>query len=255
MPAKGHRPTPALTITQQGAGRVSQLSAGWHLDLPAVPAGAYHNAQITGYDPSRPVFTHAPPLRLTVRAQASAPHTALRGTAGFGFWNHPFAPGSRRLRLPQAMWFFFAGPDSDMALALGQPGHGWKAATFAPRLARFAALLPLALPGFALMRIPPLYRTLWPIGQHTLGVEEHTLPLDLLAENHEYELTWERGHITFGLDGQLLLTVRRRLRGPLGFIAWMDNQMAVVTPQGRFGHGLVGLPQPQSLTLDFLFSA
>jgi hypothetical protein len=38
--------------------------------------------------------------------------------------------------------------------------------------------------------------------------------------------------------------------GPLGFIAWIDNQYAVVTPQGRFGHGLLPLDEPQWLALS-----
>ena len=31
----------------------------------------------------------------------------------------------------------------------------------------------------------------------------------------------------------------RAPRGPLGFVAWVDNQWAVATPRGRFGWGLL----------------
>ena len=47
----------------------------------------------------------------------------LRGTAGFGFWNHAFVPGERGIRLPQALWFFFSSPPGDIALAKNLPGH------------------------------------------------------------------------------------------------------------------------------------
>jgi hypothetical protein len=36
----------------------------------------------------------------------------------------------------------------------------------------------------------------------------------------------------------------------MGFIAWIDNQYAVVTPQGKFGWGVVPLPEAQSLLLE-----
>jgi hypothetical protein len=36
----------------------------------------------------------------------------------------------------------------------------------------------------------------------------------------------------------------------LGFVAWVDNQYAIVTPQGRFGSGLVEVPETQLLIME-----
>ena len=41
-------------------------------------------------------------------------------------------------------------------------------------------------------------------------------------------------------------------RGPLGFVTWLDNQFAVVTPQGNIQIGLISVPQRQWLALDSL---
>src|SRR5436853_5251782 len=53
--------------------------------------------------------------------------TILRGTAGFGFWNYPFSVKGDILMLPEAVWFFYASPPSNMALVPGIRGWGWKA--------------------------------------------------------------------------------------------------------------------------------
>jgi hypothetical protein len=52
------------------------------------------------------------------------------------------------------------------------------------------------------------------------------------------------------VDGQIVHEAPHAPAGPLGFVAWIDNQYAVVTPQGHFGFGLVPLDQPQSLCLE-----
>ncbi len=234
-----------------GGGQVQVEPGVLRLTLPGASADSYADAQITDYAGlPRSRFPWRPPLRMLVRAWASAGADSLKGTAGFGFWNDPFMPARREIpRLPRAVWFFFGGPRSDMRLALGQPGHGWKAATFDPLRPLFFALLPLAPPGFLLMRIPALYRVLWPLGQRALGVAEAHLPGAWLAEPHTYGLEWRPDGVSFSVDGKLLLETARSPRGPLGFIAWIDNQYAVVTPQGRFGWGLVAC-QEQWLALE-----
>jgi hypothetical protein len=110
-------------------------------------------------------------------------------------------------------------------------------------------LLPGAPLGFLLMRIPALYRTLWPVGQRALGVAEIALPVDI-ATPHVYELTWLPESVTFQVDGQTVLVSPHAPRGPLGFIAWLDNQYAAVTPQGRFGFGLIETAERQWLALE-----
>jgi hypothetical protein len=234
-----------------GAGTLELADSVLRCVLSPANVRQYSDAQITDYQGlARRDFPHRPPLRLRVKAWASHGADQLKGTAGFGFWNEPFVPMQRGLpRLPRALWFFFASPPNNMALAKGTPGYGWKAATIDASRWPFLALLPVAPLGFLLMRIPALYRALWPVGQRALGVAEVALPVDLTTP-HCYALTWLPESVTFQVDGQTVLAALHSPRGPLGFIAWMDNQYAVVTPQGRFGFGLVETAQRQWLALE-----
>lgn len=238
-------------LTQIGAGRVTQTPGLLRLQLPPSTAGSYHNAQITDYM-GKADFAWKPPLRLTVRARFESPHHRLQGTAGFGLWNHPFVPGERGFRLPKAAWFFFGSPPNDMALAKDVPGCGWKAATIDATRLPFLALLPAAPIGFLLMRIPALYQRLWPIGQRAINVSEALLDSALLWDMHTYTLDWHQNSLTFAVDGRTIHQTTSAPRGSLGFIAWIDNQYAVVTPQGNFGFGLLAVETEQSLLLEHI---
>jgi hypothetical protein len=235
-------------ITEIGAGIVTRAPGELKMTLPQATERQYSNAQISDYTGRH--FSWRPPVRLTVTARASAPAEHLRGTAGFGFWNHPFVPGERSVHLPQAVWFFFSSPPSNMQLARGVPGPGWKAATFDATRWPFLALLPTAPIGLLLMRIPALYNRLWPVGQRAIGVSEALLDGDLLAERHTYTIDWRMNGVTFAVDGQVAHEADTAPGGPLGFVAWMDNQYAIVTPQGQFGFGLVRVEQEQELVLE-----
>lgn len=211
----------------------------------------YSNAQIADYRYNEFAFRWRPPLRLTVVAQASGAGDTLRGTAGFGFWNHPFSPDSRRLpHLPQAIWFFFASPPSNMALAAGVPGWGWKAATIDATRPAALALAPLALPAALLMRVPSVYARLYPRIQRRLNIAERLLDGALLAECHHYTLDWRENGAVFAVDGATVLETPYAPLGAAGFVAWIDNQYAVVTPQGRLGFGIVPVEREQTLTLE-----
>ncbi|MBC7812479.1 MAG: hypothetical protein H7175_15100, partial [Burkholderiales bacterium] len=120
---------PRWQVAQIGRGEVSSRADGLVLTLPPLAANGYSNAQITDYRYDDMAFAWRPPLRLTVTARASGAANSLRGTAGFGFWNHPFSPDARQLKLPRAVWFFFSSPPSDMRLAKDVAGPGWKAGT------------------------------------------------------------------------------------------------------------------------------
>jgi hypothetical protein len=211
----------------------------------------YHDAQICDYaNLRRSAFPWRPPLKMTVRAWASHPVNELRGTAGFGFWNQPFMPTGKGLpRLPRAVWFFFGSPPNNMALAKGVPGYGWKAATFDAITPLFFAMLPFAPLGFLLMRSPTLYNRLWPIAQKAIRVSEKLLDVDITT-SHIYELIWQADSVDFSVDGHIVHHAPYAPCGPLGFIAWIDNQYAIVTPQGRLGFGFIPLPHEQSLILD-----
>ena len=94
-----------------------------------------------------------------------------------------------------------------------------------------------------------MYRHLWPLGQRAIGVSEALLPVDLI-DPHRYELDWLPDRVIWRVDEQIVHEAPYSPRGPLGFIAWMDNQYAVVTPQGRFRFGLNPIDQEQALVLD-----
>jgi len=117
---------------------------------------------------------------------------------------------------------------------------------------RARLLLPLAPLAIPLMHLPPLYRRLYPLAQRVLGVHEAALDPALLAGRQRYELLWLPRRLEFYVGGMLVLAVNDAPRGALGFIAWIDNQFAIVTPQGRYGAGLCALDAPQSLTLHTL---
>jgi hypothetical protein len=240
---------PLWQISEQGQGTVTQADNSLYLSLPAVADSAYHNAQISDYDKKRH-FNLRPPLKMSVTAHMTVPANELQGTAGFGFWNHPFAPGETRLDVPQALWFFFSSPPSKMALAKDMPDNGWKAATFNAKRWPFFALLPTAPLAIPLMNMEPLYNTLWPLGQKAIGVSELALDGKLLSETHRYTIDWRIDRAIFSVDDTIVLEATQAIPNKaLGFVAWLDNQYAIISPKGQFGSGLVDVPQAQALVL------
>ncbi len=213
----------------------------------------YTDAQIDDYQGlPRRRFPWHPPLTLTVRARFSHPTGTLSGTAGFGFWNDPFMmTGFRWPALSRAIWFFYTSPPSDMKLDLHTPGHGWKATTIdAIRLPFFllAPTTPLAIP---LMNLRPLYRALWPVAQQAIGVSEGLVEADMTAW-HTYVIEWGLERARFRVDGESVLDCDRPPRGALGFVMWLDNQYAIVTPWGRFGYGRIEAPGRQWMEVGAL---
>ncbi len=237
----------AWHVTRTGQGEVVPEAGRLRLTDHPTPDGTYTNAQISDYDYATFNLRWSPPLRMAVTAHASAP-AGLRGTAGFGFWNHPLSPG--RVRLPRAIWYFFGSPPGGLNLAYGVPGPGWKAATVDLTRPRALALAPLALPVVLLNQLPPLYRRIWPRLQRILSISEHALDVALLAETHTYSIDWRRQGATFSVDGAVVHEAPISPGGGVGFIAWIDNQYMRVSPRGQFAWGLLPLAQPQSLLLD-----
>lgn len=239
-------------VTQQGNGSVIRRYSSLHLSLfPVEDDSGYHNAQISDYTPQERVFRLVPPLRLEVVAYLGSAPAHFKGTAGFGFWNHALAPdlALTKRKLPQALWFFFSSPESDMRLAQGVAGAGWKAATLDATRPLAKLLLPFAPLGFLLMRVPLLYRLLWGIAQRAIGVQERALELSLLEGEHTYRIDWLKDSVTFAVDEEVVLHSAHAPKNALGFIAWCDNQHAQVTPQGALAMGTLGVAQPQSLVL------
>ena len=246
-------------VTRTGNGIVQSTPGGLHLSLSETTERQYSNAQISDY--YRPVgekmrfdFVWRPPLRMSVTTWAQVegqPIEALRGTAGFGFWNHPFSPDVSRLpRLPRALWFFFGSIPNNMRLAYGVPGHGWKASTIDASRKRALLLTPFALPAVLLMQIPSLYGLLWKPIQRVLKIDEHLLNIELLSVQHTYTLEWRADGAVFQVDDRTVFETPFAPQGKMGFVAWLDNQYAVVTPQGQFGFGIVPVEHPQTLLLE-----
>jgi hypothetical protein len=199
-----------------------------------VSDNVYADAQLSTYR-TRQDFRHRPPLEMRLRARFTG---AIPGTAGFGFWNHPFGPGMRGLRLPTAVWFFYGAPPNNMALTRDIPGRGWKAAQIDAANAYFLALLPTAPAAALLMRSARLYRMLWPIAQRAMRVSEYLIADVPDSRWHDYGLEWARDRVRFFIDGACVHESDMSPRGPLGFVAWIDNQFAVVTPRGSFNFGV-----------------
>lgn len=252
--------------TLAGAGQLTLADDALRLQLPGASAKRYSNAQIDDYSDKRAsLYPWRPPLRLRIRARAS--HAAqpcgsdgtsgeqrwLRGTAGFGFWNAPFTLAGGGLRLPDALWFFAASQPSRMALtADGQP-YGWKAQVVHARR-----------PG-ALMAAPPLaVSALWarlsgdesPAArwmERMTGATE--APLDAtnadLRQWRAYEIEWLPHRARFLVDGREALVALDPPGGPLGFVAWIDNQYAIAMPRGELRFGALDCA-PQWLELSAL---
>jgi len=72
-----------------------------------------------------------------------------------------------------------------------------------------------------------------------------------LTEWHEYALEWRAEEARFRVDGALVLAAPDPPRGPLGFVAWIDNQYAVATPRGALRFGTLASGR-EWLALDWL---
>jgi hypothetical protein len=159
--------------------------------------------------------------------------------------------GRRLPTLPRALWFFYASPPSNMKLDQRTSGYGWKAATIDALRPLFFLLLPAAPLAIALMNVHPLYRALWPLGQRAIGVSEAPVTTEMTGW-HVYVIEWGVKSARFYVDDELLLDSATSPRGPLGFVMWLDNQYAIVTPWGRFGHGLLDTPGRQWMQIHHL---
>jgi hypothetical protein len=188
-----------------------------------------------------------PPLRMAVRARFSHPAGELAGTSGFGFWNDPFAMGSAgTMAAPNVLWFFCASPRSDMVTSPGMPGNGFRAEMIN------GGAMPgwLAGLGNRLLQLPGLAPLLYRAAQTQVnGAGVRLEPLDGTAW-HRYTIYWDYAEVVFSVDDREVLRAARPPAVPLGFVAWMDNQVAVARPDGQFRFGLEAAPGRQWLELS-----
>ena len=227
-----------LRILEVNGGIVRQ-DPNWQLILSPVSDG-YADAQIDDYGldgNGRSQYPWLPGTYLSLRARLSHSTDQLTGTAGFGFWNAPFAdPNVRWPALPQAAWFFFASKPTDLPLALEGPGRGWFAATIDASTTAALALIPLAPAVLILNQISSLRQRIWPAVRRRLQISY--APISCKTEVwHSYALSWRPDGCAFLIDGRLVLETSFSPQGPLGFVCWIDNQYLIATNRGRFAWG------------------
>jgi len=130
-----------------------------------------------------------------------------------------------------------------MALVPGVPGYGWKAAAVNTTLtSSLLAGVPTALAVLWTRLRDGTIAERWV--QRISGAHEARLDLDWTAW-HTFDLDWQRDAAFFYVDGQSVLRAPHPPRGPLGCVAWVDNQFAVATPRGEFRFGTLDAPGTQ----------
>ncbi|MBI3732779.1 MAG: family 16 glycosylhydrolase [Chloroflexi bacterium] len=204
-----------------GRAWVVEQANSLNLVVGPAPAGSLSDAELNDHRLyERGHWVWRPPLRLTVRARASHGSGALKGTAGFGFWNSPFAGDGSAADSPQAVWFFYASPESHMTLSADGHGSGWRAQVLnAPSVPRWTVVI-----ANQLWRISPLRSLLFRAAQAQVGGGEGIIA-SRFDEWHTYRLDWLRARVVFFVDGQPIFRAASSPRGPLGFVAWMDNSV------------------------------
>jgi hypothetical protein len=217
----------------------------------------YCDAQLDDYHSiPRKQFLWSPPCRMTIRARTSHPDPP--GTLGFGFWNDPFTISigqggtARRLPVtPQTIWFFYGSKENDICLNPDLPGSGWKASCI--RSPKLPALLlaPAAALAMAVSTIPLLRSWIVKIIQRAVKTNE-TMLHEKLDQWHTYSIEWRTDKVIFSLDGNEVLNVNDPPNGPLGFVAWIDNQFALATPRARFRFGVAPTIEEQWLELEIM---
>jgi hypothetical protein len=223
------------------------------LELP--PVRSYADAQLDDtQNLARGALRWKPPLRLSLRARASAPDP--RGTFGFGFWNDPFSlslgmgGAARKLpAAPQCAWFFYGSPPHDLPLAGGVPGSGWKAQVLSFGSLPPLLLAPIAAGGILLAAFPPSRRWAFRQAKRFYAAEERLLDTDPSAW-HAYALEWTGSAVRFFVEGAEVLHAVHPPRPPLGLVLWIDNQYAVASGEKGFGFGVLPLGQGQALELE-----
>ncbi len=229
---------------------------GIHLSIPPTSSG-YADAQLDDYGGlSRADFPWTAPTTLRLRARAS--HPSPPGTLGFGFWNDPFGislSGAGSLRrfpaAPQALWFFYGSPPNDFSFVDGGAGSGWKAAALRSVRYPAAVLVPGAAAAFVLASLPIIRKWIVPLVRRQAAATEILLDAPLL-EWHEYALTWRQDGSVFEVDGEVVADSSIAPHGPLGFVAWIDNQYAVLSETKGIRFGLLPTVAEQWLEIQDL---
>lgn len=241
----GRRRSTHWNRLERGAAWVQEKD-GLKLIVEGAEAGNLSVAQIDDYiHLPRARYYWRPPLQLHTRLRASHPSGELLGTAGVGFWNNPMPLWGTRMEVnPNWIWFYYASPQSNISLAAG-PTHGWKASVV--HAGRGGGTL-LAL-GERLMQLPGVGR--W-LSQARFPAQEAALDSIDFTHWHDLTIEWLSDRITFRADEQVVLQAELTLDVPLAFVAWLDNNYASLTPDGKFEVGNLAIPQRQAVELAFV---
>ena len=222
--------------------------------IPTGAGGAYRWALLDDYmGLSRRSFPWNAPLRLELRARVSSAH--LPGTWGFGFWNDPFSASfgvggtARRLPvLPNAGWFFYAGPPNYLAFHDHHLAQGLLAATFSSPHIPSLMFAPgaLALPLLALRPTARLIRK----AAGLLIKDDAALVQGDPTQWRTYRIDWLQREAHFFVDGVQVFATPAAPRPPLGLVLWIDNQYAAFPPSGKLRMGTSTNPEPAWLDVE-----
>ena len=186
-----------------------------------------------------------PPLRLSVRARMSHRAGEMLGTAGFGFWNDPFDWVGNVQAPPNALWFFYASPQSDMTFDPSARGNGWKAAMLNAGRADPATM---AIGNFV-FNLPGMSKLVFKLAQTRINAHEKILDDIVLTDWHDYRIDWRVDAARFYVDGAEVLIAPNPPRMALGFVAWVDNNAAVMGPGRDFDFKRIAIGQRQWMEL------
>jgi hypothetical protein len=236
-------------------GRVECEGDVIRLIIPPTTDAAYTDAQLDDYEHALPRrFVNLPPQRLRLRARFSHPAGVLKGTAGFGFWNHPFTREGGVIEPPRNAWFFYGSPESNMQLMRDLPGHGFKAAALNTPLPpaegqgmRANLTKAVMRVGNLALRLPGISALALAAARSFVQASETVLALDM-TQWHTYELDWLSTDTIFRVDEEEVLRGPAPA-GPLGFVAWVDNYRAVATREGQYAFSYVEVAEEQWVEL------
>ncbi len=91
---------------------------------------------------------------------------------------------------------------------------------------------------------------LW-LAYHTLSMGDGLIDTDMTGW-HTYSLHWRREVALFQMDGKEVYQVANPPMLPLGFVAWMDNNCASMTPAGGLETEQLAVPHRQWLEIDYI---
>lgn len=219
------------------------------LSIEGAVAGELSDAEIDDHRTAPRWNLHwTPPLTLTIRARFSHPAGEMIGTAGFGFWNDPFDWSGNVQAPPNAIWFFYASPASDMAFVRGLRGHGWRAAFLNGGT---ADALSMAV-GNALFKMPGMDKLIFAAAEKRMGAAEVLLDDIDMTEWHEYKIEWRPAEAVFSVDGQERCRAKNPPTVPLGFVAWVDNNATTMGPGKEFSFQRVAVPMREWMEVSYI---